>query len=118
MLIYLFIDVMDEEEDYNPIEVGDLVCLADDEDYMVGIGIVIDVAVDNKDVLDTFFGPVEANINMSEEFPELDKSLYLHKPVFLVLWSGDKNYFSDDPTTRPLWFFKNELKLVNKANKD
>ena len=102
------------------IEVGDLVCLADDEDYMIGIGIVIDVASDNENYLDEFFGPINTDGNyISEaESEELERKLYLHRPVYLVLWSGDKNYFSDDQSTRPLWFFKNELKLVNKANKN
>ena len=98
------------------IEVGDLVCLADDEDFMIGIGIVIDIASDNESYLDQFFGPI--NVDYDSEDEDIEKKLYLHRPVYLVLWSGDKNYFSDDPTTRPLWFFKNELKLVNKANKD
>tara|TARA_Y100000310_G_scaffold284236_1_gene306894 strand:+ start:479 stop:802 length:324 start_codon:yes stop_codon:yes gene_type:complete len=103
----------------NEIEVGDLVCLADDEDYMIGIGIVIDIASDNDSYLDDFFGPINIDYDsIIDDDEELERKLYLHRPVYLVLWSGDKNYFSDDPTTRPLWFFKNELKLVNKANKN
>tara|TARA_Y100000310_G_scaffold336743_1_gene422144 strand:- start:1232 stop:1546 length:315 start_codon:yes stop_codon:yes gene_type:complete len=98
------------------IEVGDLVCLADDEDFMIGIGIIIDIASDNNSYLDEFFGPI--NYDYDYDGDDLERKLYLHRPVYLVLWSGDKNYFSDDPTTRPLWFFKNELKLVNKADKD
>jgi len=94
------------------IEIGDLVCLADDEDFMIGIGIVIDIASDNASLLDEFFGPIDLDDG------EDDNKLYLHLPVFLVLWAGDKNYFNDDGDARPLWFFANELKLVNKASKD
>jgi hypothetical protein len=96
------------------IEIGDLVCLADDEDFMIGIGIVIDVASDSMEAMADLFDITD--FDALDEF--IDTKLYLHKPVYLVLWSGDKNYFSDDTTTRPLWFFKNELKLVNKATKD
>tara|TARA_R110000744_G_scaffold175030_1_gene293796 strand:- start:319 stop:621 length:303 start_codon:yes stop_codon:yes gene_type:complete len=96
------------------IEIGDLVCLADDEDFMIGIGIVIDVASDSMEAMADLFDITE--FDALDEF--IDTKLYLHKPVYLVLWSGDKNYFSDDTTPRPLWFFKNELKLVNKATKD
>ena len=41
-------DAMCEDEN---IEIGDLVRLEDDEDYIIGIGIVIDVAADSRSVL-------------------------------------------------------------------
>jgi hypothetical protein len=100
------------------IEVGDLVRLEDDEDFTIGIGIVLEIEAGTQDALENFFGPIEANHHDENDFNFVDKNLYLHKPVYLVLWSGDKNYFSDDISPRPLWFFKNELKLVNKASKN
>ena len=107
------------------IEIGDLVCLEDDEDFMIGIGIVIEVASNSHNTLEDFFGLNETNHNNTEVIEidsaltsEIAKKLYLHKPVYLVLWAGDKNYFSEDNRSCPLWFFKNELKLVNKALKD
>ena len=102
---------MCEDED---IEIGDLVRLEDDEDNIIGIGIVIDVAADSRSVLNEFYGPID----YYEPDSFMEEKLYLHSPVYLVLWSGDKNYFSDDLITRPLWFFKNELKLVNKASRN
>jgi hypothetical protein len=97
------------------ITIGDLVRLEDDEDFMIGIGIVIDVASDNHSFLDEFFGPIDFDLEDEDE----NNKLFLHRPVFLVLWAGDKNYFNDDGNAaRPLWFFANELKLVNKASKD
>jgi|TARA_Y100000310_G_scaffold26996_1_gene25702 hypothetical protein len=102
---------MCEEEN---IEIGDLVRLEDDEDYIIGIGIVIDVAADSRSVINEFYGPID----YCEPDSFMEEKLYLHSPVYLVLWSGDKNYFSDDLITRPLWFFKNELKLVNKASRN
>jgi hypothetical protein len=104
------------------IEIGDLVCLEDDEDFMIGIGIVIEIASNNHNVIEDFFGLTEIETEIIEvdsvSANEIAKKLYLHKPVYLVLWSGDKNYFSEGDRASPLWFFKNELKLVNKATKD
>jgi len=96
------------------IDIGDLVRLEDDPDFMIGIGIVIDIASDNASFLDDFFGPIDFDPEDNDE----NNKLYLHRPVFLVLWAGDKNYFNDDGDARPLWFFANELILVNKASKD
>tara|TARA_Y100000310_G_scaffold88779_1_gene85834 strand:+ start:2601 stop:2930 length:330 start_codon:yes stop_codon:yes gene_type:complete len=104
------------------IEIGDLVCLEDDEDFMIGIGIVIEIASNNHNVIEDFFGLTEIETEIIEvdsvSANEIAKKLYLHKPVYLVLWSGDKNYFSEGDRASPLWFFKNELKLVNKVTKD
>ena len=107
------------------IEIGDLVCLEDDEDFIIGIGIVIEVASNSHNALEGFFNLNETSCDNTEiievdstSASEIAKKLYLHKPVYLVLWAGDKNYFSEDSRSCPLWFFKNELKLVNKALKD
>ena len=100
------------------IEIGDLVRLADDDEHIVGIGIVIDVANNNEFYINDNL--VISDFSDVDDPPDdiADKKLYLHRPVYLVLWSGDKNFFAEDSTSvRPLWFFKNELKLVNKASK-
>ena len=105
-----------EDSDETEIEVGDLVCLADDDDYMVGIGIVLDTATDteahiNDYLLPMYYGEIHDD--------DKEEKLFLQRPVYLVLWTGDKNFFYEDLTSspRPLWFFKNELKVVNKADR-
>lgn len=102
---------MNTEEE---IEIGDLVRLNDDPECLIGLGLVIDKASDTKGIIDDFFGDLD--FYGEKQIDDDDGKLFLHRPVYLVLWSGDKNYFSDNDTrVRPLWFFKNELKIVNKV---
>ena len=104
-----------EEKDTDEISVGDLVRLVDDHEFLIGIGLVVDKASDTGTALDEFFGLFDFYQNSDESAFDDEDLLFLNRPVYLVIWSGDNKYFSSDSSAKPLWFFKNELKVVNKG---
>jgi hypothetical protein len=93
-----------EEGKLRKIQVGDLVRLADDDDLVVGIGLVLEEREDSKDA-------VEDMTNRHPDFflEEIPEYL-LYKPVYLVLWQG----ITISPTSKPIWMFRTELRVIEK----
>lgn len=93
----------------NDIKIGDLVCLKDDHDVTVGVGLVLDKKDDSGEIvemIDNLRTGAERVVDL-EEIPEF----LLFKPIYLVLWQGE----NISPTDKPVWMFSTELKLVKKG---
>ena len=84
------------------ISVGDLVRLVDDEEVSVGVGLVLEIREDNKEVLESAL-ELRSDFFL-EEIPEY----LLYNPVYLVLWHGA----AITPTGTPVWMFRTELELI------
>lgn len=85
------------------IKVGDLVRLKDDNDKVVGIGLVLS----EKSGLN-----ILEESNLEEETDEMLEDIeefLLYKPVYLVLWQGE----TISPNDSPVWMFSTELSLVD-----
>jgi len=85
------------------IKVGDLVRLKDDNDKVVGIGLVLN----EKSGLN-----ILEESNLEEETDEMLEDIeefLLYKPVYLVLWQGE----TISPNDSPVWMFSTELSLVD-----
>ena len=85
------------------IKVGDLVKLKDDDDTLVGIGLVL-VEKDCSELTDIIRAQYEAEPEFIEEIEEF----LLFKPIYLVLWQGE----TISPSESPVWIFATELKLA------
>lgn len=92
----------------NDIKIGDLVCLKDDKDIIVGVGLVLDKKDDSTEIVDM----IDDLRTGAERLAELDEipEFLLFKPIYLVLWQGE----NISPTDKPVWMFSTELKLVKK----
>ena len=87
------------------IKIGDLVRLKDDNDMVVGVGLVL------AEKEGTGFAEV-VNLYHSSEDPKFIEDIeefLLFKPIYLVLWQGD----GIAPTDRPVWMFSTELTVVD-----
>ena len=85
------------------IKVGDLVRLKDDNDKLVGVGLVLS----EKSGLN-----ILEESNLEEETDEILEDIeefLLYKPVYLVLWQGE----TISPNDSPVWMFSTELSLVD-----
>ena len=104
---------------FKDICVGDLVRLRDDEDMLVGVGIILEKREDTYDIAISLLD--DYNDHMSSKFGEknfrpeelTDAEVELLKsPVYLVLWqSADDRTFS----SRPIWMYDSEIEIVNAA---
>jgi hypothetical protein len=88
------------------IKVGDLVKLKDDNDTLVGIGLVL-VEKDCSELTDI----IKAQYEIEPEFIEEIEEFLLFKPIYLVLWQGE----TISPSESPVWMFSTELKLAYKV---
>ena len=85
------------------IKVGDLVRLKDDNDKVVGIGLVLSEK-SGLNILE------EADLEEeTDEMLEDIEEFLLYKPVYLVLWQGE----TISPNDSPVWMFSTELSLVD-----
>jgi len=85
------------------IKVGDLVKLKDDNDTLIGIGLVL-VEKDGSELTDI----IKAQYETEPEFIEEIEEFLLLKPIYLVLWQGE----TISPSESPVWMFATELKLA------
>ena len=91
------------------IKVGDLVSLKDDDEVVVGVGLVLDKKDDSTEIVEM----IDNLRTGSERVVDLDDipEFLLFKPIYLVLWQGE----NISPTDKPVWMFSTELKLVKKG---
>lgn len=99
--------------------IGDLVRLRDDEEMIVGVGIILEKREDTYDIALNLLQ--DYNEHMSSKYgennfkPEQLTSAeveLLKSPVYLVLWqSADDRSFS----SKPIWMYDSEIEIVNAA---
>jgi hypothetical protein len=79
-----------DDDTYLEIEIGDLVCLAEDLNLEVGLGIVTDIKNSFEDVYDLDF--LRKKIGTLREFVQSkDDDFFSSRPQILVLWNIKKN---------------------------
>ena len=99
------------------VGIGDLIRLKDDENMLVGIGIVLERREDTyelaREIID---GYNDLMASVDDDFqPEIltaAEAKLLKTPVYLVLWhSADDHTFS----SKPIWMYDSEISIVNSA---
>ena len=96
-----------------------LVKLKDDEDTLVGFGIILDVRTDTYEMavslienFNEYMIAIDENF-IPEEISEAEKEL-LQTPVYLVLWhSRDGHTFN----SKPIWMYRSEITVISKVIK-
>lgn len=93
------------------IQVGDLVRLKEDEDFAVGVGLVLSKQIGNGDIMGMIISRHDIeDPSFIEEIPEY----LLFRPIYLVLWHGEHI----SPTNKPVWMFKTELAVIQKKKEE
>ncbi|MBJ40328.1 MAG: hypothetical protein CMD83_18050 [Gammaproteobacteria bacterium] len=106
------------------IEIGDLVCFdGDEEDLLLGVGLVVEKRGDFDEDIDEFFRNFEESDLEYFQLSEIPTDL----PMILILWSRSPHYSSADDFSLYrnkktsysfMWVYPTEIRVLKKGDEN